>query len=161
MSRPTPRGEVGGFGRGGVQTHIREGSGPGPGGGGVSQHSLRHTLQQTATTAHGMHPTGMHSCFFCNGCHWSPVADSWGGRHHKYLSFSCSFRQKYCLPLWLEQPWEIRHWSHHQKCKQCIYQSLHLHSPRCFWSPNLMKKHPVKITLLFFLFHYYLLCPLI
>ena len=36
---------------------------PTPWGGGVSQHALRQTLQQTATAVGGTHPTGMHYCF--------------------------------------------------------------------------------------------------
>ena len=60
MSRPRPRVEVWGV-AGGV-------SRPTPGGvqegGGVSQHALRQTPQQTATAAGGMHPTAMHSCYY-------------------------------------------------------------------------------------------------
>ena len=63
VSRPIPRGEVGGSG-GCSGPHLR-GSRPTPGvqgphlEGGVSQHALR----KTATAVSGTHPTGMHSCF--------------------------------------------------------------------------------------------------
>ena len=68
VSRPIPRGVVGGPGRKG-------GLGPGPGGCPgpglgvvcVSQHALRQTSPpQTATAAGGTHPTGMHSCLELN-----------------------------------------------------------------------------------------------
>ena len=75
VSRPTPRGEVGGSGwgvcLGGVQAQEWEVSGPGLGGGpglgrgDLPQHALRQTYpppHQTATAADGTHPTGMHSC---------------------------------------------------------------------------------------------------
>ena len=80
FSRPTPRGEVEGLavgvsrptpGKGGVSRPTPGGdvSGPTPvclhshtWEGGVSQHVLRQTPQQTATAASGTHPTGMHSC---------------------------------------------------------------------------------------------------
>ena len=56
---------------GGLQAHTQGGGWevwPGDGGsrprpGGVSQHALRQTTQQTATAADGTHPTGMHSFF--------------------------------------------------------------------------------------------------
>ena len=53
VSRPIPRGEVGGSHWGGLQAQV----------GGISQHALRQTPpKQTATAADGTHPTGMHSC---------------------------------------------------------------------------------------------------
>ena len=85
VSRPRPRGEVGGSGLGdlgpdpggmfgglarGVSrpTHgggcVQPQAWEAPGRGGVSQHALRQTpLQQMATAVGGMHPTGMHSLF--------------------------------------------------------------------------------------------------
>ena len=54
MSRPRPRGEVGGSGRG---------EGSRPEGGCIQACTEADTPQQTATAAEGTHPTGMHSCF--------------------------------------------------------------------------------------------------
>ena len=50
VSRPTPKGELEGSGRGDLQAHTQ--------GGGVSQHALR----LTATATGGTHPNGMYSC---------------------------------------------------------------------------------------------------
>ena len=69
MSRPRPRGRLGGLagghlgpdlggGWGGVQAHTWGVQAKGC----VSQHALRQTPQQMATAAGGTHPTGMHSC---------------------------------------------------------------------------------------------------
>ena len=68
VSRPTPRGKLRVW-LGCLQAHTQGGSwGVWPEGGvyspgGVSQHALRQTPQQTATAAGGTHPTGMHPCF--------------------------------------------------------------------------------------------------
>ena len=71
---PHPGGRLGGSGwEGGFR--------PTPGDGGVSQHALRQTPQQTATAAGGTHPTGMPSylpvmlqmtntCMLCVCCSW-------------------------------------------------------------------------------------------
>ena len=79
VSRPTPRGEVEGSGRGvsrptpgggvsrptprgGLQAHTQGGvSRPTPRGC-VSQHALRQTPPWTATAMGGTHPTGLYSC---------------------------------------------------------------------------------------------------
>ena len=72
LARSTPRGIVEGSRWGGSPgPHPGESLGPHLGGsrstlGGVSQHALRQTPQQTATAAGGTHSTGMHSCFFLN-----------------------------------------------------------------------------------------------
>ena len=65
MSRPRPRGKLGGLVGGRTCLGPDPGGGWGSGwGGGVSQHALRQTpQQQTATAADGTHPTGMHSCY--------------------------------------------------------------------------------------------------
>ena len=72
VSRPTPRGRLGGLARGSPGPQLGGGgwgvwpggSRPRSGGRGVgSQHALRQTPpQQRATAAGSMHPTGMHSC---------------------------------------------------------------------------------------------------
>ena len=71
---PHPGGRLGGSGwEGGFR--------PTPGDGGVSQHALRQTPQQTTTAAGATHPTGMHSylpimlqmtntCMLCVCCSW-------------------------------------------------------------------------------------------
>ena len=58
--------------KGGLQAHTW-------GGGGLSQHALRQTPKQTATTAGGTHPTGIHSC--------SQSIRNWGrgGWHQRIL----------------------------------------------------------------------------
>ena len=77
VSRPRPRGDVGGS-----RLTPRAVSRPTPGGvqalGGVSQHALRQTLpQQTATAAGGRHPTGMHSCYYFVLVLQGPVPVKW------------------------------------------------------------------------------------
>ena len=65
VSRPIPRGEVEGFGRGGLQAHIQGGR-LGASGWGVcipacTEAEPPSPVQQTATAADGTHPTGIHS----------------------------------------------------------------------------------------------------
>ena len=71
VSGPTPRGRLRGLAGvvsrstpGGGELRGLAGGSPGPHPGGCIQHALRQAPpQQTATTAGGTHPTGMHSCF--------------------------------------------------------------------------------------------------
>ena len=79
VSRPTPKGEVGGLARGGLQAHTQGGlqahnwgvsrptprgvvSRPTPGEC-IPAYTEADTPPMTATAAGGTHPTGMHSCF--------------------------------------------------------------------------------------------------
>ena len=62
VSRPTPKGEVEGFGLGGLQAHTQGVSRPTPSMGGCIP-ACTEADPPMATAAGGTHPTGMHSCF--------------------------------------------------------------------------------------------------